>query len=64
MFITLIIIFLSSIVGLRHIFELVILEPILILYILIVFLIDVVVFNSLSMLCEKGIFKYEDKLIK
>ena len=62
MFISLIIIFLSSIIGLRHIFELVILEPIFILYILFVFLIDIGLFNALSKLCEKGIFKYEDKL--
>ena len=64
MFISLIIIFLSSIIGLRNIFELVILEPILVLYILFVFLIDIGLFNFLSNLCERKIFKYEDKLIK
>ena len=63
MFISLIIIFFSSIIGFRNVFELVLLKPIFIVYILLVFILDIGLFNFLYDLCEKNIFKYEDKLI-
>ena len=64
LFTCLLIMFFSSIIGLRHIFELVLLKPIFIIYILLVFILDIGLFNLLYDLCEKKIFKYQDKLIK
>ena len=64
MFIVLITLFFSSIIGLRHIFELVLLKPIYIVYVLLVFVLDIGLFNFLYELCEKKIFKYKDKLIR
>ena len=64
LFTSLIIIFFSSIIGFKQVFELVTLEPIYIVYILLVFVLDIGLFNFLYELCEKKIFKYQDKLIK
>lgn len=64
LYIFLIILFLSCIIGLRNIFELVSLKPIFIIFILFVSILDVGLFNFISDLCEKRIFKYKDKLIK
>ena len=64
LFISLIIAFFSSIIGLKQVFELVTLEPIYIIYILLVFILDIGLFNFLYELCEKKIFKYQDKIIK
>ena len=64
MFISLIIMFLSGIIGFRKIFEIVLLDPIYIINLLIVCIIDVFVFNFLYNLCEKKLFKYKDKIIK
>ena len=63
MFIVLITVFFSSIIGLRQLFELVLLKPIYILYVLLVFLLDIGLFNFLYELCEKKLFKYKDKII-
>lgn len=64
MYISLIAIFLTCIIGLRKVFELVLLKPILIVFILLVFILDIGLFDFLSNLCEKKIFKYSDKLTK
>lgn len=64
MYIALIAIFLTCIIGLRKVFELVLLKPILIVFILLVFILDIGLFDFLSNLCEKKIFKYSDKLTK
>lgn len=64
LYISLITIFLISIVGLRNIFELVLLKPIFIIYILLVFILDIGLFNFLYELCEKKLFKYKDKINK
>ncbi|MBQ9072733.1 MAG: HAD-IC family P-type ATPase [Bacilli bacterium] len=64
LFITLIIAFLVSIIGLPNLFELVLLKPIYIIFILLVFILDIGLFNFLSDICEKRIFKYKDKLTK
>ena len=64
LFITLIIGFLVSIIGLHNLFELVLLKPIYIIFILLVFILDIGLFNFLSDVCEKRIFKYKDKLTK
>ena len=64
LYIILIITFLSSIIGLPHIFELVLLDPIYIVYILLALVLDIGLFSFLCDLCEKKIFKYQDRLIK
>jgi len=64
MFIGLVLAFITCIIGLRKVFELVLLKPILIVFILLVFILDIGLFDFLSNLCEKKIFKYSDKLTK
>jgi len=64
LFIGLIILFISCIIGLPKLFELVILKPIYIIYILLLFVLDIGLFNYLYNLCEKKLFKYKDKIIK
>ena len=64
MYIVLIIIFFSCIIGLHNIFELVLLKPIFIIFIVLVSILDVGLFNFISDICEKRIFKYKEKLIK
>lgn len=64
LYIVLIIIFLSCIIGLPKLFELVLLKPIFIIFILLVSILDVGLFNFISDLCEKKIFKYKEKIIK
>ena len=64
MFIMLIILFLSCIIGIPEIFEMVILKPILIIYILLIFVLDIGLFDFLSNICEKKLFKYKDKITK
>ena len=64
LFILLIIIFLTCIIGLRKVFEMVLLEPILIIYIALVFILDIGLFNFLSDLCEKKLNKNKKKIIK
>jgi len=58
LFIGLIILFISCIIGLPKLFELVILKPIYIIYILLLFVLDIGLFNYLYNLCEKKLFKY------
>lgn len=64
LFILLIISFFSCIIGLHNIFEMVILKPILIVYILLVFILDIGLFDFISNICEKKLFKYKDRIIK
>lgn len=64
LYIVLIIVFLSCIIGLSKFFELVLLKPIFIIFIVLVSILDVGLFNFISNLCEKRIFKYKEKLIK
>ena len=64
LYIFLIIIFFSCIIGLPKIFELVLLKPIYIIFIVLVSILDVGLFNFISDICEKKIFKYKDKIIK
>ena len=63
LFILLIIIFLTCVIGLPKVFELVILRPIYIVYIALVFILDIGLFDLLTNLCEKNLFKYKEKLI-
>jgi cation-transporting ATPase E len=62
MFTGLIILFLSCIIGLPKLFELVILKPIYLIYIALLFVLDIGLFNFLYNLCEKKLFKYKDKI--
>lgn len=64
LFISLIIIFLSCIIGIPKVFELVLLEPILVVYIALVFILDIGLFDFISNICEEKIFKYSYKLTK
>lgn len=64
LFILLIIAFLSCIIGLNELFELVVLKPIYIVYILLVFVLDIGLFDLLTNICEKKIFKYKERLTK
>lgn len=64
LYIVLIIIFLSCIIGLHNLFELVLLRPIYIVFIVLISILDVGLFNLISNFCEKNIFKYQDKIIK
>lgn len=64
LYIVLIIIFLSCIIGLHNLFELVLLRPIYIVFIILISILDVGLFNFISNFCEKKIFKYQDKIIK
>lgn len=64
LYIVLIIIFLSCIIGLHNLFELVLLRPIYIVFIVLISILDVGLFNLISNFCEKKIFKYQDKIIK
>ena len=64
LFIVLIILFLSCIIGLPKLFELVVLKPIYIIYIALLFVLDIGLFNVLYNLCEKKLFKYKDKITK
>ena len=58
MFIGLILIYLVCVIGLHHLFEMVMLKPLLIIYVILVFILDIGLFDFLSNLCEKRIFKY------
>lgn len=60
----LIILFFSCIIGMPKLFEIVILKPIYLIYIALLFVLDVGLFNVLYNLCEKNLFKYKDKIIK
>ena len=64
LFISLIIIFSSCIIGLKQIFELVALKPIFIVYLLLMFILDIGLFNLLYEICEKNIYKHQDRIIK
>ena len=64
LFITLIILFLCCIIGLPSLFELVILKPIYIIYIALLFVLDIGLFDFLSNLFDKKLFKYKDKILK
>lgn len=64
MYISLIILFLSCIIGLPHVFEIVLLKPILTIYIALVFLLDIGLFDFISNICEKKLFKYKERIMR
>ncbi len=61
LFILLIIAFLICIIGIPKIFEMVLLKPIFIIYIFLVFLLDIGLFNLISNICEKNILNANNK---
>ena len=64
LFVFLIILFFSTILGIPEIFEFVILKPIYIVYIALMFVLDIGLFDFLTNLIDKKLFKYEDKITK
>lgn len=64
LFIILIILFFSCIIGLPKLFEIVILKPIYIIYIALLFVLDIGLFNVLYEFCNKKIDNNKDKIIK
>ena len=64
LFIFLIILFLSSIIGLPKLFEITILKPIYLIYIAILFILDIGLFNVLYNLCNKKLEENKNKIIK
>lgn len=57
LFISLITLFLISIVGLKSLFDLVLLKPVYIIFIMLIFVLDVGLINFLQYICEKKLFK-------
>ena len=64
MFISLIIMFVGSILGFGKIFEIVVLDPMYIVNLLFVCTIDVFIFEFLYILFDKELFKYKEKIIR
>jgi len=63
MYVVLFMSFIISIIGLNSLFELVLLDIISFVFLCILFLMNVCLFNLLTVICDKKIFKYKDKLI-
>lgn len=64
LFTGLIILFLSCIIGLPKLFELVVLKPMYIVFIGLLFVLDIGLFNLLYDLCSKKLFKYKNRIVK
>lgn len=64
MFISLLVVYVALSFGLAEIFEFVLLKPILVLYLFLLFLVDIGLFTVLSDTIEKLVDKYEDKIVK
>ncbi len=61
---TLIGIFLGGVIGLPKLFEIVVLTPFMFLFVGLLCLLDIPLFKMLTLLCEKKIFKYEERIVK
>lgn len=57
-------IFLGGVVGLHKLFEIVLLTPFMFLFVGLLCLLDIPLFKTLTILCEKKIFKYEERIVK
>ena len=57
-------VFIGSFLGLGKLFELVLLTPFQFIFIVLLCLLDIGIFNILTVLCEKKIFKYEERIIR
>lgn len=61
---TLIGIFLGGTVGLKSLFDFAVLTPFMFLFVVLLCLLDIPLFNALSELCEKKIFKYKERILR
>ncbi len=57
-------IFLGGVIGLHKLFEIVLLTPFMFLFVGLLCLLDIPVFKILTILCEKKIFKYQERIVK
>jgi cation-transporting ATPase E len=57
-------IFLGGTIGLKSLFDLVTLTPFMFLFVALLCLLDIPLFNLLSELCEKKIFKYKERILR
>lgn len=64
LYISLAVIFIVSGITLHNLFELVLLTPIQFIIILLLCIVDIGIFNALTELCEKKIFKYKERILK
>ncbi len=61
---TLIGIFLGGAIGLNKLFELVLLTPFQFLFVGLLCLLDILIFDVLTIICEKKIFKYQERIVR
>lgn len=61
---TLIGIFFGGTVGLKSLFDFTVLTPFMFLFVVLLCLLDIPLFNALSELCEKKIFKYKERILR
>ena len=64
LFIFLIVAFITCVLGLHSLFDLVLLKPFMFMFLGSLCILDIAIFTELSYLCEQKIFKYQDKIIK
>lgn len=57
-------IFLGGVVGLHKLFEIVLLTPFMFLFVGLLCLLDIPLFKVLTVLCEKKIFKYQERIVR
>jgi ATPase, P-type (transporting), HAD superfamily, subfamily IC len=57
-------IFLGGSIGLKSLFDLVILTPFMFLFVILLCMLDIPLFNTLSNVCEKKIFKYKERILR
>lgn len=61
---TLVGIFIGSAIGLSRLFELVLLTPFQFIFIAGLCILDIIIFRLLTQLCERKIFKYQERIVK
>ncbi len=64
LYIILVLTFTVCVLGLHNLFDLVLLKPFMFLFLGCLCLLDIALFSELSYICEKKIFKYQNKIIK
>ncbi len=57
-------IFLGGVIGFHKLFEMVFLTPFMLLFVALLCLLDIPLFKALTLLCEKKIFKYQERIVK
>ncbi len=61
---TLVGIFVGGAIGLNKLFDFVLLTPMMFLFVALLCLVDIPIFQMLTVLCEKKIFKYQERIVK